>query len=104
MDWLYAARLWNRPSLGAIDLLGRGVAIGLRTRFRRHRGRNVRLEVAEHALGGAKLHERAAGAVYGQGDWAERHVLTSRGPYTRYARELWIGPRRELRKAAYPSA
>ena len=22
----------------------------------------------------------------------------------RYARELWIGPRRELRKAAYPSA
>jgi hypothetical protein len=28
----------------------------------------------------------------------------SRGIYTRYARELWIGLRRELRKVAYPSA
>jgi hypothetical protein len=26
------------------------------------------------------------------------------GRLLRYPRELWIGPRRELRKAAYPSA
>jgi hypothetical protein len=63
-------------SVAAVCLRGRGV--GLRIRFRCWPGWSVRRVVPEHALRGASLHDGTASTVHCQGDWTERHVVTSR--------------------------